>query len=90
MHLRKAAGADMLPPQTAQAFQSEADVAHARLGLGCVFTVFEPGDNRGQADGEKPLGVGNIRLDAGESVVVLGRRGHGGVNHGSRNPRFNV
>jgi hypothetical protein len=72
MHRRNAAGADMLAPQAAQGLQSEADVAHAPLGFGRVFTLFEANDDRGQSIGEKPLGVGNVRLDTGKSVVVLG------------------
>jgi hypothetical protein len=47
MHLRKAAGADMLAPQAAQAFKREADVAHALLGVRRVFTLFEPDKHRG-------------------------------------------
>jgi hypothetical protein len=90
MHLRNAAGADMLAPQTAQGLQREADVAHAALGFRRVLTLFEPDDNRGQAIGEKPLGVGNVGFDTGEGVVVQGSGGHGGSKHESRGPRFNV
>jgi hypothetical protein len=36
------------------------------------------------------LGVGNVGLYAGESVVMLGRGRHGGSKHGSRSPCFNV
>jgi hypothetical protein len=39
MHLRNAAGANVLAAQTAQCLQREADVAHARLRLGGVLTL---------------------------------------------------
>jgi hypothetical protein len=60
----------MLPTQSPEVFKFETNISHAPLKITRTMTVFLPRWHLSQSLGQKPLSVGDIRVNVGQSVVV--------------------